>query len=192
MIINLLTESEKKHLITRSYKANEVLFYENDVCESVGIVLEGEIKIVSVTFTGNEVIYNSLTKGKIFGNNLIFSSDNKYRGDVKATKNSKVALVNKNSLLSILMNNKSFLQEYLATQSEFAKSLNTKIKLLTFDSARERLLYFISINEGQIAYKSVTALAQQLYLSREATSRLLSLLNKEKIIIKNKHIIKLV
>lgn len=187
MIIDLLTESEKKYLITRSYKANEILFYENDICNSLGIVLEGEIKIASMTFKGNEVIYNSLTKGKMFGNNLIFSNDNKYRGDVKTTKNSKVALIDKDNLVLILMNNKAFLEEYLAIQSEFTKSLNTKIKLLTFDNAKERLLYYLFINDNRIIYKNVTYLAKQLYLSREATSRLLSLLEKESIIVKHKH-----
>lgn len=187
MIIDLLTESEKKYLITRSYKANEILFYENDICNSLGIVLEGEIKIASMTFKGNEVIYNSLTKGRMFGNNLIFSNDNKYRGDVKTTKNSKVALIDKDNLVLILMNNKTFLEEYLAIQSEFTKSLNTKIKLLTFDNAKERLLYYLFINDNRIIYKNVTSLAKQLYLSREATSRLLSLLEKENIIVKHKH-----
>ena len=187
MIINLLTENEKKYIKTHSYKASEILFYENDICESVGIVLEGEIKIASMTFKGNEIVYNSLTKGKMFGNNLIFSSDNKYRGDVKATKNSKVALIDKGSLLTILMNNKSFLKEYLTIHSEFAKSLNTKIKLLSFDNAKERLLYYLFINDNHLIYKSVTSLAQELCLSREAASRLLSRLEKEKIIIKRKH-----
>lgn len=187
MIIDLLTESEKKYLITRSYKANEILFYENDICNSLGIILEGEIKIASMTFKGNEVIYNFLTKGRMFGNNLIFSNDNKYRGDVKTTKNSKVALIDKDNLVLILMNNKAFLEEYLAIQSEFTKSLNTKIKLLTFDNAKERLLYYLFINDNRIIYKNVTSLAKQLYLSREATSRLLSLLEKESIIVKHKH-----
>ena len=187
MIIDLLTENEKKYLKINPYKANEILFYENDSCESLGIVLEGEIIIVSITFKGNEVVYNSLTKGKMFGNNLIFSSDNKYRGDVKAIKNSKVALISKDNLIQILMNNKAFLKEYLAIHSEFTKALNAKIKLLSFDNAKERFLYFLFINDNRIVYKNVTSLAQQLYLSREATSRLLSRLEKENVIEKHKH-----
>lgn len=81
MIIDLLNEQEKKLVKLSTYKEGEILFYENDVCHTLGIVKSGEITISSITFTGNEIIYNRLTKGQMFGNNLLFSSDNKYRGN---------------------------------------------------------------------------------------------------------------
>lgn len=191
MIIDLLTKEEKRLTKTINYKANEILFYENDICNEIGIVIEGEIRIASITFKGNEVIYNLLTKGEVFGNNLLFSNDNRFRGDVKAIKNSKICLISKNNLLKILMDNKEFLQEYLHIHSEFTKSLNTKIKLLTFDNAKERLLYLFYINNNRIIYKNVTSLAHQLYLSREVTSRLLSELVRKGTINRKKHEIRL-
>lgn len=187
MIIDLLTKEESKLIKLQRYKEGEVLFYENDVCESLGIVKSGEITISSITFKGNEIIYNRLTHGQLFGNNLLFSSDNKYRGDVKATSKCEVYLISKDNLIKILMSNARFLNEYLAFQSNFAKSLNSQIKLLSFTSAEERFLYYLFINDDHIKYKNVTTLAQSLYLTREVTSRLLSKLEKEKRILRTSH-----
>ena len=184
MIIDLLTEQEKKYLETISFKEDEILFYEDDICHSLGIVLEGELKISSFTFEGNEIIYNELARGSVFGNNLLFSKDNKYKGDIRATSKGKIAIIKKDNLLKLLMSNETFLKEYLSIQSDFAKTLNAKIKLLSFNNAKERLLYYLFINNNRVKYRSITGLSKNLNLTREATSRLISTLEKEKIIIK--------
>lgn len=187
MIIDLLTEQEKKYLETISFKEDEILFYEDDICQSLGIVLEGELKISSFTFEGNEIVYNELTRGSVFGNNLLFSKDNKYKGDIRATSKGKIAIIKKDNLLKLLTSNEAFLKEYLSIQSDFAKNLNAKIKLLSFNNAKERLLYYLFINNNRVKYRSITGLSKNLNLTREATSRLISTLEKEKIIIKKNH-----
>ena len=192
MIIDLLTEQEKKYLETISFKEDEILFYEDDICHSIGIVLEGELKISSFTFEGNEIVYNELVRGSVFGNNLLFSKDNKYKGDIRATSKGKIAIIKKDNLLKLLTSNEAFLKEYLSIQSDFAKTLNAKIKLLSFNNAKERLLYYLFINNNRVKYRSITGLSKNLNLTREATSRLISTLEKEKIIIKKNHEIILV
>ena len=192
MITDCLSFEEKKLIKIIHFKIGEILFYENDICESVGIVVDGEIKISSMTFEGNEIIYNTLTKGSIFGNNLLFSSDNKYRGDVRGVTKGTLYLINKNNLIKLLMSNESFLIEYLAIGSTFSKSLNTKIKLLSFTNAKERFLYYLFIHNNKITIKSVTDLAHELYLTREVTSRLISSLIKENVISRNDKVITLV
>ena len=192
MIIDLLTEQEKKYLETISFKEDEILFYEDDICHSLGIVLEGELKISSFTFEGNEIVYNELVRGSVFGNNLLFSKDNKYKGDIRATSKGKIAIIKKDNLLKLLTSNEEFLKEYLSIQSDFAKTLNAKIKLLSFNNAKERLLYYLFINNNRVKYRSITGLSKNLNLTREATSRLISTLEKEKIIIKKNHEIILV
>ena len=192
MIIDLLTEQEKKYLEIISFKEDEILFYEDDICHSLGIVLEGELKISSFTFEGNEIVYNELVRGSVFGNNLLFSKDNKYKGDIRATSKGKIAIIKKDNLLKLLTSNEAFLKEYLSIQSDFAKTLNAKIKLLSFNNAKERLLYYLFINNNRVKYRSITGLSKNLNLTREATSRLISTLEKEKIIIKKNHEIILV
>ena len=188
-LIDLLTEKEKHNIIYKSLSKGEFLFNEGIACEYLGIVISGNIKIVSYSFSGNEIIYNSLFEGDIFGNNLIFSSFNQFRGHVIAYSETKVALIYKDNLISILKNNTPFLEEYLKIQSDFTKSLNYINKILAFPDAIDRFYYYMHMNNNEATIKSVSDLERKLYIGRETLSRLLSKLDKEdKIIKKDKNI----
>ena len=187
-IIKLIKNSGVKYL-ELDVKNRETLFFEGDECRKIGIVISGRLSIVSYYSDGKEVIYNILEKGKMFGNNLIFSSEPFYRGDVVADEESKVLLIDKEEFLKAISSNQEILELFLREQSDFSKSLNLKIKLLTIDSAKERILYYLTINKNVITYKSITKLAKTLYLSREVVSRTIYKLEKEGIIeIKDKRI----
>ena len=180
-ILQILKKHEKM-LERQSYKKGETLFIEGDECTRIGIVSFGEISIKSFFSNGKEVVYNSLHQGQMFGNNLIFSSNPHYRGDVVAESDSEVFFIDKESLMSILQNDIEFLNRYLTEQSDFSKTLNLKIKLLTIPAAQDRLIYYLTINKGKIYYKSVTKLADELYLTRESLSRTIKKLKENKTI----------
>ncbi len=189
-ILETLTKEEKNKIETRYLQKGEILFSEGDTCEHIGILASGEIDIVSYSFGGKEIIYNHLTDGMMFGNNLIFSSDPTYKGSIIAKKASKLALINKNQLVYLLKNNDNFLTSFLNYESDLAKELNGKIKLLSLDNAEERFFYYLHSQGDEIHYQSITELASRLYLQRETLSRLISKLIKENKIIKDKHSIK--
>ena len=153
MILDYLTKEELKLVKHQSFKSGEIIFHENDQCTSIGIVESGVVNISSITFEGNEIIYNTLRSGDIFGNNLIFSKEATYRGNVNSITDSKIAFIKKNNLVKILQSNEEFLIKYLEIHSEFTKSLNSKIKLLSFNSAKERFIYYLFINHNDITFK---------------------------------------
>ena len=168
----------------------EILFNEGDFCESVGVVITGEIEITSFSYAGGQLVFNRLSEGMVFGNNLLFSSDPHYKGSVIAKKPAKIGLIYKNSLIFLLKTNDEFMNLYLRLQSDTAKELNAKIKLLSRPGAEERFLYYLRSKGGKIEYHSVTRLATILSIQRETLSRVLNRLVKEKQIVKTKHIIK--
>lgn len=177
-LLDLITEQEKKLIVYQNIAKNKTLFYEGDVCTSVVILIEGEIIIKSQTPSGKEIIYNEIHKNQIFGNNLVFSNNPIYKGNVVAVKECKVAIILKQNLLNILQSNKQFLLAYLAIQSEFGKSLNDQIKILSCNKAEERLDLYFYRNNGIINYTTISDLANKLGLERETLSRLIS--NQEK------------
>ena len=190
-LINLLSEKEKHDVIYAKFKKGQIIFLEDDNCDSIGIVINGQIDIISYSFSGKEINYNSLQNGDIFGNNLLFSDSPKYKGNVISKSDSSVAFIKKDALIKILQNNQNFLIEYLKIQSNFGKTLNARIKLLSFDNAFERFNYYMFIHQQKIHYQSVTSLANALFLERETLSRLLSKLEKDGVIYRDKHTIKL-
>lgn len=110
----------------------------------------------------------------MFGNNLVFSSTPRYRGDVLSQKESEIWFISKENLLKMLKEDDEFLVLYLTQQSDFSKTLNFKIKLLTISGAEDRLTYYLTFSKGKISYKSITKLAGELYLTRESLSRTIS------------------
>lgn len=189
---NLLNPKEKEKLTIVDIKKDQLLFHENEVCVSVALVISGQIVIRSIDLNGKEIIYNIINEGGIFANNLLFSNDKRYKGDVLATQKSKVALLSKDNLIEILMNNEIFLRTYLSVQAENIKQINFMVKLLSLDSARERFIYYLEYHHRHIKIESITRLSKELSLTRETLSRLISSLIKEKIIIKEKQLIKLI
>ncbi len=170
-IINIILRRYKETFESKSFKANETIFYEHDKCDHIGIVKNGEISIKSYFADGKEVTYNTLKTGQMFGNNLIFSSRPFYRGDVIAEKDSEIIFISKETLIDLLMNDQEFLMAYLSEQSDFSKTLNFKIKLLTISGAEDRFVYYLTFNNNKISFKSVTKLANELYMTRESLSR---------------------
>lgn len=185
-LLNVLNKEE--HKLVKGYQVakNNVIFHEGDVCETIGIIISGKVDIISYSFEGKELLINSLKAGEIFGNNLIFSSEPLYRGDVIAQEKSVIAIINKENLVYLLQNNKDFLNLYLKAQSDKAKLLTSRIQLLSLVNAEERLFYYASKNDNVIVYKNVTALAATIGVQRETLSRLLTSLIKRHLIKKEK------
>ena len=177
-LIETLTEENKKGCKIQKYKKGQIVFHENDECLYVGLVKKGSVQIVSYSLGGKEIVYNEINENGIFGNNLLFSQNPIYKGNVIAKSDCEILLINEENLTNILQNNALFLKKYLSIHAEFSKKLNGTIKLLSFDAAEE--------NEP-VKYQSVSSLASTIFLTRETTSRIISRLLKEgKIVQKDK------
>ncbi len=159
---------------TIKVKKGDMLFRETEKCSFVGIVKSGSLTISSYTFEGKEIIFNTIKTGMMFGNNLLFSKESHYKGNVIATEDSIIYLIDEDNLLTLCGQNKMFLKEYLSMTANSAIKLNERIKLLSFNNLEERLAYDLFIHDGILPYKSVSDLAKELNVERETLSRFLS------------------
>lgn len=178
-MLELLNKKELALVNVKTYKKDQILFRENDNCFSIGFVKKGSVVIKSFSNNGKEIIYNTINEGQMFGSNLLFSKNKKYRGDVIAIKDSEIVFINKKELLTILKENEAFLTSYLTKQANTTIEFNSKIKLLSLESPLDRLMYYLEINNNEITIESVTSLSKELNIQRETLSRLLSKLKKE-------------
>lgn len=179
-ILNYLTENELKYVKTVEFKKGDILFYEEDKCNEVGIIAYGELEIATTLPTGEKVVYNRMKKDDVWGSNLLFSSKPFYKGDVSALAEGKAYLIMENDLKRFLKENDVFLTNYLKAQGEFAMKLNYRIKLLSIPGAKERIMFALeNTQSGQMHIKSVTIFSELLGLTREATSRAITKLVDE-------------
>ena len=188
-ILNLLKQNEKEKISYLNLKQNQTLFHEGEECKSIFIIIEGQITILNYSLNGNEEIISILNKNDVFGNALIFSNNNYYLGEIIATKPTKLAIINKNELISLLQNNKSFLECYINLIAEKTIKFTIKTKLLSHKNIRSRILYYLEINNYSIK-KNISFLAKDLVLPRPSVSREISkMINEDIIYIKNNKII---
>lgn len=182
MLLDLLSKEEKKRILYKKLSKGSVLFHELEKCEQIGIIISGKVVILSYLPDGTKIIYNELKENGIFGNNLIFSKEPYYKGNIECLSDCEFALINKEDLLSLLSNNQNFLLSYMQIQSDFTKSLNTTIKLLSIPQAKDRFLFYLYSHSNKIEFNSISSLADTLHLKRETLSRLISKLEKQKVI----------
>lgn len=188
-ILNLLNQKEKEKISYLNLKQNQILFHEGEECKSIFIIIEGQITILNYSLNGNEEIISILNKNDVFANALIFSNNNYYLGEIIATKPTKLAIINKNELISLLQNNKSFLECYINLIAEKTIKFTIKTKLLSHKNIRSRILYYLEINNYSIK-KNISFLAKELVLPRPSVSREISkMINEDIIYIKNNKII---
>lgn len=188
-LLCLVKEIEKKFFRFENFSRGQIIFHENEKCEEIGFIVKGEVVISSYTYHGEEIVYNILKENDIFGNNLLFSSDPHFRGNIIVNKPARIAFINRQSLLNLLRQNEAFLTSYLQVQSDFGKRLNATIKLLSFTNAEERFLYYLFLHDNRVTFSNVTALAKEVFLKRETVSRLLSKLVAENKITRYKNLI---
>ena len=162
-------------------KKNETLLREGKRISSLYYLKEGEINIISTSLSGQEIT-NSINKGEMIGNALIFI-DEKTTGRIVSKCDSLLLSISKDNLVKLFMENKTFLEEYLKELSIKTFNLKNENKMLHFKTLEERLFYYLSYNQ-EVVY-NVTHLSKKLSCSREALSSTLNLLIKEnKIIVK--------
>ena len=188
-ILNLLNQKEKEKISYLNLKQNQTLFHEGEECKSIFIIIEGQITILNYSLNGNEEIISILNKNDVFANALIFSNNNYYLGEIIATKPTKLAIINKNELISLLQNNKSFLECYINLIAEKTIKFTIKTKLLSHKNIRSRIIYYLEINNYSIK-KNISFLAKELVLPRPSVSREISkMINEDIIYIKSNKII---
>lgn len=183
-LLSLLNKNELSLVTTSTFNKGETIFSENEICNEISIVLDGVIEISTYSFNDTPIIFNRIFPNQVFGNNLLFSSSPKYRGNVICKTKAKIAFIQKEDLVNIISNNKMFLIEYLKIQSDFGKTLNYRIKLLSFNNAEDRLLFYLKEKNNVIIINSISYLARELSLTREATSRLVKRMNEDNKIFK--------
>lgn len=172
-ILRSLSDAQLERFQKITFQKGEILHQEGDICIKISFVIKGSIRIASYSLNGNEIVYNQIQSGGMFGNNLAFASDNQYRGNVIASSDGYLLQIDKSLLLKLLQENEEFLFDYLQVESDFVKKLNSKMKLMSFPLAEERLDYLFYLQGNEIAFSSISNLAKELFLSREVLSRLI-------------------
>ena len=192
---NVNLKGYKNQLNVTKYPINTLLFQEGEECNSLGLILSGELTISTLTNLDKEYTINVLHKNDIFGENLLFNKNDVFLGDGIITQDAEIMFIPKDLLIE-LFSNKTFLINYLSIISEKNTKLRERLKLLSQKSISDRIMFYLineykRIGNKKIPITSKEDLAIKLNIPRPSLSRELIRLKDEGLINYNRYFITL-
>lgn len=179
----------------KTYKKGSVVFNEGDICNEIGLIIEGEVHISTLTNNDKEYVISILKKNDIFGENLLFNNNKEYLGDCICFIDTTILFINKTNLLK-LFENKTILENYLQIISIKNTAIRQKLKLYSQKSIEDRIMFYLlseqkRTNNKTIKIESKESLAKLLNIPRPSLSRELINLKEKGIINFDRYQIKL-
>jgi CRP-like cAMP-binding protein len=181
----------------KNYNKNTVIYFQNEKCITLDIVLKGIVSIQGIDEKGNFISISDFTMGDVLGGNLIFSLKNFYPMTVLSKTEVTILHLKKDLILTLCQSNTTFLTNFLQSLADKTLILTDKIKTLSFKSIRQCIIEFL-VYESYIQ-KSKTIklemtkkdLAEKFGVQRPSLSRELNKMRKEGLIEYDAHSIKM-
>lgn len=147
-LFKCFSESELKNIFNnnysiKKYNKNSIVYMQNEICNSLDIILDGIVVIRKIDSEGNVLTINDFTKGDVIGENLLFSINNKYPMTVFAKSEIEILHIKRELVLKLCQTNESFLYNFLQSLSSKTLILSDKIKTLTMKTLRQCIIEFL-------------------------------------------------
>ncbi|MGG7079108.1 Crp/Fnr family transcriptional regulator [Clostridium sardiniense] len=172
----------------KKYSKEETIFFHNDTCNDLSILISGKVEIQQNDANGNTLVVTTLNKANMFGENLLFGDKNTYPMDVVSKENSVVIHINKKEVTKLLQSNQTFLLAFLKLLSNKAMILSNKLRQVSSKSLRHMICDFLikeSKKQNSDTIKltmTKQSLADSFGVQRPSLSRELINMKQEKII----------
>jgi CRP-like cAMP-binding protein len=171
------------------YPSEYTLEIEGAKSNYIGVVLSGSILVKTYSLTGKSFIIRSLSEGDIYGDVLVFGSHSKaYAGTLITKGKTTIAKIYNSDFKRLLLTHPTILTNFLTILSDKTYELNNKNKLLSQETLRDKILYYLHQERKKQKTnviklnKTKEELAEELDVQRPSLSRELINMKNEKII----------
>jgi CRP-like cAMP-binding protein len=176
-------------MVTKSYRKNNLIFFEDDLGQNLFIIKRGRVKISRIDEKGDEVIFAILAEGEFFGELSIIDGLTR-SATVTSIEDVELLVLRRGDFLDILQ---KFPQISITLLKELASRIrksDTQIKSLSLKDAKGRVATTLIrlaedigiLHEGKVMIKKLPLqkdLANISGTSRETISRVIKKLEKE-------------
>ena len=157
------------------YEKNEVVYDKTNFYRSLGIVLEGRLRVTKENADKRPIVMSTLQRGAIFGAAALFTSEPEYATKITAIERSRVLFLPQRLVKRMIEREPDIAENYIRYLSERILFLNRKIYFLTAGTAEQRLAGFLLDNlaVGEFSEMPMTMhrLADALNMSRASLYR---------------------
>ncbi len=166
----------------RHYVKGDIVYDRHSFKRSLGIILEGSIRVTKENADSKLMLMSTLYKGAIFGAAAIFNDAGEYATKLTVLEDCRVAFFPQRLIERTVEREPEIAQNYIRYLSERILFLNRKIFFLTAGTAEQRLANFASENLSTTTATalpmSMTELAAALNTSRASLYRALDALTE--------------
>lgn len=175
------------YISVRSYKKDDIIHAEGEICNEISLVIQGVISIYTYTYFENQYSIAHVEEDGVFGNFLIFADNPTYLGNVISQTNTTIIVIKRNNLLHLLSSDKQILLNFLRISSNSILDIQERVKILSQKSIKESIMFYLEdiVKKTKIKtifIKNKERLAEYLNIPRPSLSRSLIELKKSGII----------
>lgn len=198
MLFDNMDEGEIKSILkcsnaaVVSFRDNQIVFEKDDKIKKLGIVIEGEFNLVSQKYNGTRVIVTTLEKNDLFGEALIFASEDFSPYDLISSGSSRALLIPYKIFSNMCSNgcdyHNQLISNMLTILSNKIVMLNNKMSILNAETLKGRIaVYLLSLHKKANTMifdmpMNRQELSEFLNVKRPSLSRELSNMQKDNII----------
>lgn len=157
------------------YEKNDVVYDKTNFSRSLGIVLEGRLRVTKENADKRPIVMSTLQRGALFGAAALFNSEPEYATKITAIERSRVLFLPQQLIKRMIEREPDIAENYIRYLSERILFLNRKIYFLTAGTAEQRLAGFLLDNLAVGEYSEMPMpmhrLADALNMSRASLYR---------------------
>ena len=176
-----MLEQIADHMQLREYDRGEVLFWEDDACDGLHVVLRGSAKIYRLSPQGRQYIVRVLQEGDTFAEVPAFDGGTN-PANVEALETCSVWVIDSETLRGLILSHPQFAQKVLANFGNMLRGMVRQVSEMAFYQVTHRLARLISEsppNEiGAASHMTQEQMAARLGTVREVVARSLKELER--------------
>lgn len=177
------------------YEKDSMVVVEKDLCANIGFVIDGNLTMQQYSRNGEAMTIDTFKAGDCFGAPLLFTSEPLYPFTLGTLSKSTVLFVPFEEMHRMLKENQTLNFNYLTFLSRHIVVLKNKVKVLSHNDVRSRLMIYLS-EEMEIAGSTTfklrhkkTEIGEILKVARPSISRELSNMEKDALLTLNRNVV---
>lgn len=167
--------------ITRDFARKQIVFRKDDVLDSVGVILEGQVLLCRESISGARFIFAELERGDILGETALRLPREHSGYEAIAGSACRILMIKMNKIIrpgqDTCRLRGRIIENMLALLLENNRSIYQKLDMVSHKSLRQRIMYFLSLQakkHNSVRFEipfSRSDMADYLAVDRSALSR---------------------
>lgn len=171
------------------YSASDTVYSRTDFKRSLGIILDGELRVTKENADGREIVMSTLCEGNMFGAAALFNSEQEFATTITAVSDARIIFFSQRLVMRLVERETRIAENYIRYLSDRILFLNRKIYFLTSGTAEQRLSSYLLNNLSEYddtqLPMTMTQIASSLNISRASLYRALDAILESGAVIKN-------